>query len=65
MEELFNELNIKFTAYNWHKSFLRPNNEKDIAGEIKQEIIEILSQPLDCRVINFLAKGAKNDERLQ
>lgn len=50
MEELFKELNIKFTAYNWHKGFLRPNGEKDIAEEIKQEIIEILSHPLDCQV---------------
>lgn len=60
MEELFKELNIKFTAYNWHKGFLRPNGEKDVAEEIKQEIIEILSHPLDCVVKHATCGNCKH-----
>lgn len=46
MEELFNELNIKFTAYNWNKNY--PNSDrKAIADEIKSEIMKILSSQLE------------------
>lgn len=43
MEELFNKLNSKFTAYNWNK--VSGNNET--TEKIKQEILEIISNQLD------------------